>query len=322
MAELTVREFGADQRPVWDGFVSSSPQGTIFSETLWLQALDNPFRLFGCYKGNDLVGGVAVLEDEAGRNTRGLFPLTPFQGVIFRDHSAMKHPTRDSLQMQITTALLDRLEAQYCGLTIANHYTFHDLRPFFFRTFGHGNSYEVTIRYTHVVDLSDIDASWAAMDDNTRWEIRKAQKVGIRLHHSDDFELFDRMQRRTFERQNLQRDIPADMLTRVFAALRSNGRCRLYLACNPMGVATSGVLTIWDNKRAYYLMGASETEFRNNGSASLTLWNAFQDLAPRLPEIDLVGCNSPRRGEFKAGFGGKLRHYFIASLRRGTATAE
>lgn len=320
MPELAVREFGQEQWPLWDRFVSASPQGNIFSETLWLRALDNPFRLFACYKGGEMVGGVAVLEDEAGKNTRGLFPLTPFQGILFRDHAAMKAPTRDSLEMQIAGALLDELEARYQGLTLANHYTFHDLRPFFFRSFGTSNEYGVIVRYTHVVDLRDPRAAWSAMDESTQRQVRKAEKGNVCVQPAEDFERFEQMHRRTFERQGIAPDLPARLSDRVYRALRDENRCRLYLASDPNGVATSGILAIWDSKRAYYLMGASEPEYRNNGSASLAMWTIFQDLGK--PEIDLVGSNSPKRGAFKAGFGGRLRHYFVVSLKRVAAAGH
>jgi hypothetical protein len=313
---LVVRELGEHEGTEWDRFVAASPQGTIFSETIWLQAIGSPFRIFGCYKGVDLVGGTVVVEDEKAEITRGIVPLTPYQGILFRDHSRTKRPTRHSLEMRITGALLDELEQRYRDILLINHYTFHDLRPFYFRTYGTENEYDVHVRYTHIVDLRDLQSTWAAMDDNTHWEIRKAEKGGITVCLSNDFECFTAIHQHTFERQGVDHDIPSEWLTRIYELLHREGRCQIYLAFNPEGKATSGLFVVWDNKRAYFLLGGSEPAFRNNGSASLALWTAFQSISKRVPEFDLEGCNSPRRGSFKAGFGGQLRHYFWVSLRR------
>src|SRR5438874_10994601 len=95
---LEVRELVANEHEAWDRFVAISPQGNIFCETLWLKLCGFPFRIFACYKGAEMVGGVAVFEDALGKNTMGLPPLTPFQGILFRDHGGMKPPARESLE--------------------------------------------------------------------------------------------------------------------------------------------------------------------------------------------------------------------------------
>ena len=313
---LEVRELEVTGLEAWDRFVTASPQGTLFSESLWLKLCGFPFRVFGCYKGEEMVGGAAVFESASRQDTMGLPPLTPFQGVLFRDHSAMKPPGKESLEKKISAALIEALERQYRNLTLAHHYSYEDIRPYYFHTYGQKSEYTAVVRYTHLVDLRDIERTWSNIDDNTRYEIHKAEKRGSTVAESDDFSLFDGMHQRTFERQGVERDIPADLLGRMYKRLQQEKRCQLYLARNAQGAATSGVLAVWDSKRAYYLLGASEPEHRNDGSASLALWTVFRRMAERFPEIDLVGCNSPKRGAFKAGFGGVLKHYFVVSLQR------
>ncbi len=321
MPKFEVRELTPAQFPLWDRFVAASPQGAIYSETLWLRAGLSPFRIFGCYKGDELVGGVAALESADGRDLLPVAPLTPFQGILFRDLRDSKLPARYSLEMQITQALLDVLEKRYRQVNLVHHYAYHDLRPFFFRTFGALDRYEVDVRYTLVVALNDLAAAWSAMDSNTHCEVHKAEKNQVRIEAGGDFECFLDMHRRTFERQGQEVDAPEELIRGLYSALKNQERCRLYLARLPSGQVTSGMLAIWDAKRAYYQMGASEPAYRNNGSASLVLWHAFQDLRTRLNlfELDMVGCNSPRRGAFKTGFGGQLRHYFALRLVRNAS---
>src|SRR5438874_853631 len=83
----------------------------------------------------EMVGGVTAFEDATGKNTMGLPPLTPFQGILFRDHGGMKLPARESLEKKISAALIAALEHTYRNITLALHYTFEDIRPFYFRTF-------------------------------------------------------------------------------------------------------------------------------------------------------------------------------------------
>ncbi len=315
-AGLNVRELEPSELNTWDRFVGQSPQGTIFSESLWLELCAFPFRVLACYKGDDIVGGVAVFEDDSRKSTMGIVPFTPFQGFLFRNNDFMNPPLREKLEKKVSIALIEALERRYRNIILCHHYDFHDIRPFYFHTYGQQREYTVTVRYTSVVDLRDIKRAWSRMDDNTRCEIHKGEKRGNTVRESDDFELFDDIHRRTLERQGIKRDMPTELLARMYARLKQENRCQLFLARDSAGSPTSGCLTIWDNKRAYHWLAGSDPERRNDGSASLTLWSVFQRMSERFQEIDLVGCNSPKRGAFKAGFGGTLRHYFVTALSR------
>ena len=50
------------QRDEWDSFVESSPQGTIFSKSIWLDLFDADYNIWGYYKNNNLLGGTANFE--------------------------------------------------------------------------------------------------------------------------------------------------------------------------------------------------------------------------------------------------------------------
>jgi hypothetical protein len=314
---LEVRELGADEMDLWDHFVASSPQGTIYSENLWLKLLGCPFRVLGCYKGGELVGGIAVCEDPARpRSTLHVPPFTPFQGILLRAPRAMRYTTRESMERKISFALIQSLHCLYDNLTLAHHYNYEDIRPFYWETYRQPQEYRAFVAYTYIVDLRDIDRAWSNLDDKTRCVVHKAEKCGSSVAESDDFAVFERLHQLTFERQGASHGIEGRLLPRVYDATRAAGRCQLFLAHNREGAPTSGVLAIWDANRAYYMFGASDPMYRSDGSASLTLWRVFQSMSKRFPEIDMVGCNSPKRGAFKAGFGGTLKHYFVVTLEK------
>lgn len=321
-AALVVREFPAEELTTWNRFVGESPQGSIFSESLWLRAMRRPFRVYGCWKGEELIGGVAVFQDSSRpRSTGGIPPFTPFQGILLREPAGMRDTTRESRDRDVSFAIIRRLHQDFDDLTIPLHYTYRDVRPFYWETFGQAREYAAVIRYTYVVDLRHLETAWSRFDDNTRFEVRKAEKRGSRVGPSDDICVFEQMYRRTFERQGLDAEEESRLMRQLYDALKPAGRAQIFLAHNADGVVTSGAVAVWDAKRAYYLLGASEPAHRNDGSASLTLWHMFQSVAERLPEIDLVGCNSPRRGAFKAGFGGLLQPYFVMTIARESALA-
>ncbi len=316
---LFSRPLSEDEYDLWDEFVNNSPQGTIFSSILWLKMYGEPFKIFGCFKGQELVGGGAVFEDETAKNTKSLVYFTPYQGIIFRDNSFMKIPDKISFEKNITFSLIEELEKNYHEIFLYNHWNFIDVRPFYWHCYGRaGDEYIVTLRYTSLVDLNDISKTYEQFDDDTKYEIRKAEKNAIEIvRGNDSFDAFNKLHEATFNRQGIKRtDYEVKLIKRIYDALYSKRLCKLFFAKTKDGVNSAAAMIINDCKRAYYLFGASDPETRNNGATSLLLWSIFNELhKDGLKEIDLVGVNSPKRGRFKMGFGGLLVPYMLVERK-------
>lgn len=273
----------ADKYTEWDSFVETSPQGTIFSTTKWLRLIGQPFRIYGYYKNGKLLGGMANFDQ--------LAPLTPFQGILVADIPGAKYTTTISLHNEVATALLP-----YAPKSFYNHYTFPDIRPFKWA------GWQCDIRYTYVVDLTDMDKLWEGLEKQTRYEINHASKT-YQTFMTPDVGVFNSLYSETFKRKGIERPVDSEMVQGLCWTLNAAIFCSLSLD----SVGSMAIL-VEDNKRAYYILGASDD---TGHTSSLTLWTAFEkSTRAGIKEIDLVGCNNEQIGLFKRGFGGKLIPYF------------
>ncbi len=267
----------------WNEFVETSPQGTIFSTTKWLCLLNQPFKIYGYYKNGKLFGGMANFDQ--------LAPLTPFQGILVGDVVGAKYITTLSLHNEIANALMPYAPKQFY-----NHWSFPDIRPFKWA------GWQSDIRYTYVVDLTDMDKLWGGLEKQTRYEINHARKT-YQTFMTPEVGVFNSLYSETFKRKGIERPIDSEMVQRLYFVLNAAIFCSLSLD----SVGSMAVI-VEDNKRAYYLLGASDD---TGHTSSLTLWTAFEWLARvGVKEIDLVGCNNEQIGLFKRGFGGKLTPYY------------
>ena len=270
-------------RNEWDEFVESSPQGTIFSTTRWLRFMELPFKIYGYYHGNQLIGGMANFDNPA--------PLTPFQGILVSDRPGAKYTTLLSLYNEVAKALIPYAPKQFY-----NHWTFPDIRPFKWSGWG------CDVRYTYVVDLTDMGRLWERLEKQTRYEITHAQKEHI-TWMTPDTHPFNILYSETFKRKGLERPVTEEFLDRFCFVFNA----AIFCTTTPDDV-TSMAIFIEDTKRAYYILGASD---ETGHTSSLTLWSAFDKLSKSgIKEIDLVGCNDEQIGMFKRGFGGKLVPYY------------
>jgi len=255
----------------WDNFIKTSPQGTIFSSTTWCNLFPDPYKIYGVYKGDELLGGIiGFLKDGF---TSGGYPLTQFQGVICKH--LPKYTSAMSLQQRVSNVLIDTLK--YDEVTIVNHPSFYDVRPFLWA------GWQPMIKYTYEIR----SISLADLSKDTRSEIKL---------HRDTLDIrsmaeFDKPYGDTFEHKGLARPVSYEWLTKLNETLHpiiySNGHAMAVIICD------------WCN--AYYILGASD----HQGYSSSLLYDIFQ----LYYSVDLCGCNVKEIGDFKAQFGGKLIPY-------------
>ena len=71
-------------------------------------------------------------------------------------------------------------------------------------------------------------------------------------------------------------------------------------------------LFLFDQRRAYYLFGANSPDLRATGGSTRLILDSILNARSRgLEEIDFVGVNSPKRGDFKLSFNPTLRLHLL-----------
>ncbi|MBI4283420.1 MAG: GNAT family N-acetyltransferase [Chloroflexi bacterium] len=304
-----VRVLAKSEYNLWDKLVDSSPQGTIFSSSTWLELMaetqEREARVYGCYSGQNLVGGCITLVTQKGPFKKGWVPpLTSYFGVVIQPHESPRISKQESLEGKIMRSLIERLQADFDSIKLSNHSSLIDIRPFLWAR------WRAETRYTFTADVRDIEAMWRGVDQEARYEINKARKNGVGVCHSDDIRQFSRLVELTFLRQGKAPEPSERLLLHLFDRLSRRGLCRLYLAGETQESANAGALVVWDSKRAYYLMAASDPAIRN-GSPSLLLWTILEEMSQNFAEVDLVGANTPSIAKFKKDFASRLVPYYV-----------
>jgi lipid II:glycine glycyltransferase (peptidoglycan interpeptide bridge formation enzyme) len=179
---------------------------------------------------------------------------------------------------------------------------------------------------TLVLDLNKSeDELLAEMKQKTRYNIRLAEKHGIRIKVSDsikeDFELFWRLTQETIERDKFfvhSREHYEKMLSvgrheMPDQVRHDNGvNVKLFLAEYQNKIIAANIVVFFGS-RAIYLHGASSNEHRNLMAPYLLQWEQIKEAKKRDCAIyDFWGIsekNWPGVTRFKKGFGGKEIDY-------------
>lgn len=295
----------------WDDLVKTSRQGTLFHTTLWLKASGEQFRLLGCFRGSELLGGFAL--GLAGpRVAKAPEPsLTPYLGFISASRPDAKYVTEISANKQIASAFAEFLKREFDEVEIPFSPEMIDMQPFIW----HG--FEIELHYTYRLCLENPQAVLDNMDAGRRRNLLSAEKQGLRVEVGADFAEILRLRELSFERQLMvTSDGPAAV--RFEAALREGERCQSFLTRSRIGEALGGVWIAWDEKRAYYLVGGYDHAAKSNNAVALAMWNAIKFTADelKLTEFDFEGSKIPPVERFFRKFGARLTPFYAIQYRR------
>lgn len=296
---------------------------SVFSSQWWLNATAGEGKWGICKveeNGKCVASLPWVMNQRLGLKILSQPPLTQTLGPWLADPPpGTKYAKRLAREKDLMEALIDQLPdyqvfRQNFAPEIANWL------PFYWRGF------QQTTRYTYrLSDLSDSQVIWSSLQENTRREIRKAEKQGVTVERSSDIDAFLDVNELTFLRQGKRLPYTRAYVKRLFAACEQNNAGAIFLARGKDGRVHAGNLLVWNQHCAYYLMGGGDPELRNSGATSLAMWQAIQFAATVSRVFDFEGSMIEPVERFFRGFGAIQTPYFslmhVRSKRVATALA-
>ncbi|MEZ5244096.1 MAG: GNAT family N-acetyltransferase [Acidimicrobiales bacterium] len=284
-------------------------QRPIFHEPWWLDAVaprswaevtvevDGQARAVLPYSTRRIGPGIVVL---------GAPPLTPYLGPL-TDPGDGKPATRLKRDRELQAALVEQLP---------RHDVYKTTLPLDHRNWPvlaeHG--FVGTPRVTYVLDaLDDVEQVWNGFGDSTRRAVRKAEKR-LAVRTDPGVASLLPMAAATFERQALGLPYSPDVLERAAEAAIGRDRGRVLTAVDEDDMVHASMLVVWDDDRAYYLVGGADPTRRESAGLSLLMWEAIKMSAAHTRRFDFEGSMVPGVERFFRGFGG-TQYTYLGAMR-------
>jgi hypothetical protein len=292
----------------WDSLVERSPQGTVFCYSWWLNAIGGDVRVLGCFDKERLVAGIPLyFVKRFGIRIVTMPKLTQTWGVIIEPLSG-KRVKVSSLEMEILRLFAGELRKFAYFTQLFSHHSQNWL-PFYW------NGFKQTTRLTYVIDdLTSMDEIWKGLRENIRSDIRKAQKLGVRIQPSSLDEAFPVFEK-TFHRQNLHLRYTREYLDRIYRAAHCGNAGECFIAMGTDGQVHAAAFLVWDQRKAYYLVGGGDPDLRNSGATSLLIWELIQFSSKRSKVFDFEGSMIEPIEKFFRAFGASQLTYHMVYKR-------
>ena len=322
MSKIKYSLVAAQDRCEWDRLVSHSPQGTLFSESCYLNLASLNHRCYIIKQGDHIKAGICLTMC-AEEKISCLDDLIIYGGLLFHPEASKKPVRLRYEQFELTEFAINYLVSKFNLIELALAPQFEDMRPFLWHEYHNPkpeSRFKLDLRYTSYIDISSLVAkdeentsAFRRMEALRQRHVRLAKKKGAMVRLTSNAERLVNcylqlihLQGQTVAESKLER------MRKLLDGLVMAKKCIILEVYNSDETLTYSISYAWDSKRAYYLFGAGNPLISEPWQGTIAHWSAFLHLARELKisEVDLEGVNSPKRGWFKLGFGGSIKSYY------------
>jgi hypothetical protein len=300
----------------YDDFVDSSPQGSLFHKSWWLDAVaPNNYTILSI-KGNEeiLAAWPLTFKKLVGLNLIMLPRLTPKLGIMFAPSRKTKYSEQLSQEIDLMAKLVKLLPKHTLYYQrFATDFT--NWLPLYWANF------KQTTRYTYVLeDLSDLNRVWENVRYGTKRKVKRAQKHGLKVVTDLGLEKLLDLNELTYSRQGLTVPYSREYVRRIDEACEKNDARKMFFAIDADGQIHAAVYIVYDQKAAYYLIGGGDPSLNKYGAHFLALWEAVKFASQVSPSFDFEGSMHSNIESVFRGFGGVQKPYM--EITRGNCLLE
>lgn len=307
----------------WDSNLQRSSQYSIYltsSFLRWSGLLEYRYIL---YENSEPILGCILPPKYI--NEMDALSFCMYQGIFFIENPKDNYSDdigRTRKLSQLTSTLFNTVSSAVLAL----HHSIEDIRGIEWYLFNKGISsrLQYKVRYTgivHLQDFSDFESYKKSIRKVRLQEFAAIHKIdGIILNTQPDIKMFLDMYSDMFIHRGI--NIRQSELHRVSTIIENglaSGVGKLLILQESDGTPLSGVFTLSDKITDYYQFGASNPErLKLNGSSFLMLLAIELAFKNGRKYFDMVGMNSPNRGEFKASFNARVKPFFELNFTAST----
>ncbi len=283
----------------------SEKANSVFLSEKWLSIYGKGLEPYGIFNGdNQLMGGFTLFRQKRSSITYYRNPMYMSTINLFFDNKSMNKAKILSENKKVMKALSDFLsDLSYGVLSIYLPENHIDMQHFYWKGF------KVVPNYTYHIDLaqseSDIQKNYSTERRN---DIKKAIKDEVVVKLTNDLELIKQMVSNTFSRK--EKGYDEAMINRILFDFADDKNSFSYVSFrNDKAIAAS--FCIYDQDKAYYLLGGYDSKNKHQGAGALAVDAAIKHSKEiGIKIFDFEGSMLPEVEKYFRGFGGDLIPYY------------
>ncbi len=174
------------------------------------------------------------------------------------------------------------------------------------------NKFEISIKHTRVLDLTDLDNVYKKFKPSLKAQIRKAEKK-LTIQSDNDLTTFYNISKQTFIEQNRAIPYTIEQLKQMDLVCKKHNASKFFIAYNALQEPCGAVYMAFDEGCAYYLCGGIATQHKSSAAMCLLLWQAIQFASTVSKQFDFCGSTIPSIDKFFSTFGAEKKEILVVN---------
>jgi len=319
---FSIKEITSKKR--WEELLFLIDKPSIFDTQKYQAVADEKLFKVCIFKGNDpyAVFYSPTLDDEIVDSEYFIHSGTRLLHQI----SGIKKSALHSDLFTSNALICEYICDNFSKIKFRMHPDIIDLRPFLWKNYDNNlGKFLIDIRYTLIVNISEMflkkyeeSELFSNFDRNIARDIKKGNQSEYRIFFNTNLNFMPNLYVKTFERNGKTPDgKKVKKIYEIVDQLVKNKLGLFSILVRGNDPIYFSIFAIRDNK-ACHLYGGGDYELLERQDCSVLLWESFKKLSEMgVYSVDLEGINSPKRGSYKLGFGGKIVPYYELSWNRG-----
>jgi len=288
----------------WEEITSISKEYNLLSSPTFFEGLTCPHNFYLVEDHRPLLSAVVFDKTDSEKK----FFLQDFnynQGLYFLISDKKK-------QFEATKFFLNEITKNHDCLRFSLNYNFQDIRPFQWHNYPNFE-FKFNPVYSSIINLNE-NKSFENVIGNFRYSRRREMKLFEKSEYniqiSKDYAKFFSLYASLYK--DILDPFVIDTHYKLIENSFKNKFSRLNFLCKEKAIL-GGSIFYFDNNRAYYAFSVVE---KGKENFSLTTPLIIEQIKffykKRIKTIDMMGINSPGRGDYKESFGGQVIKFYEA----------
>lgn len=301
MAKYKPEVLSRDSYEEWNCFVEDSPQGSIFTNTHFLDSTQKEYHIRVIRENGNIIAGIPIIKNE----------IKLYWNPMFVKHLGILLPPRKSKrskwiskEMNIVQSFVEDTKS-FRSFSYKFHPSFDNWLPFYW------NGFRQETYYTYRINLAgSFDSIVSEAETRARTDMKKALKNDITVKEIEDIDLFYKICSGTYTHMNTKPPYSKNLVesfynhlkpvsaVKYFGAFNSDGECR----------AVSGI--IYDENEAFLILNGQTFTGANDGANTLLIFENIRTMQGLSKVFDFEGSMIPAIEKFYRSFGGELVPFY------------
>lgn len=307
MSDFTLAYLNPEQWGTWDAFVDTSPQGTIFQKSAYIQCVtggfNRPAKIIAVFRRDKIAGGAVIYpRNRLGFQYISSLYFVPYNGFLFDDFSESTfYYRRNQLQNRVLKLLVNELKENYVFCEFHHSPALEDVRQLIW------NGWQFIPEYTAVINLQTTGDLLDSMDRDQRRRIRHFESSSFQWVTPNEPALLYDLMEKSYTYHKLSPPIPREPFLKFTRYLLDAGIARIY-GIEQEGRLITALLIVEDAPVLYALFSGRLVEATATGAELYLFWRVAREYREKnYRQFDLLGAMMPSIAKVKLELGARLR---------------